>query len=620
MKKFITVLMIIAIIFSISIPAFAESENLLENPTFEYGISSWDKYASEVEESEESADDDGCSVLITERTDPHSSVIQDILKIIKNNGKGKYKVTAYAKVKGTGTIKFAPVARIQYSSDSKPTYFVGTRKEVASEAWGKVELSLNITGEVSDLVQAKLYFTEDSGSATLKDIYLDSVSLTKIDAIITPEPTPSETAAPIEVKTDIKRPDKMRIGAIRWDAFYKTTGVQTNVSDQVAACLSPSEYHWVAPFFADVTEDNKIAFPEYTLEIFEKECDYAIDAGIDYFAYVWYETFNQMSLARKYHVQSEKHNQIQMCAIIESIKDDKTMEELFNAMKEDYYLKVDGMPILYINEGLDFLKIKKLRSMAAQAGVSEALYIVYMTAPTPNQGLNIPSLGYDAVTMYCVRPNKFEMSYAELAKAVKDTNESTAQKYRTNKKTYQYIPLVQFGRYTKTRKDTGVSWVKDYIGWAYPPTAQELKDHTLETLRWTHSNADVTEANAVISYAWNEHDEGGWICPTLKVDDKGDLILDANGNKQANTEYIDAIKEAIMEFRTYEANNKPSTPNVQITSPAGATPTNFVNNGNSDNNTIVTVIISIGAAVIVAAVVIVAVVTKKKNTKEQKED
>ncbi len=621
MKKFITVLMIIAIIFSISLPAFAESENLLENPSFEYGMNGWDKYASQVEESEESQDDDECSVLITERTDPHSSVIQDILAILKYNGKGKYKVTAYAKVKGTGTIKFAPVVRIQYSSDSKPTYLVGVRKEVTSDAWAKVELSLNITGEVSDLVQAKLYFTEDSGSATLKDIYLDSVSLTKIDAIITPEPTPSETAAPIEVKTDIKRPDKMRIGAIRWDAFYKTTGVKTNISDQVAACLSPSEYHWIAPFFADVTADNKIAFPEYTLEIFEKECDYAIDAGIDYFAYVWYETFNQLSLARKYHVQSEKHNQIQMCAIIESIKDDKTMNELFNAMKEDYYLKVDGMPILYINEGLDFLKIKKLRSMAAQAGVTEALYIVYMTAPTPNQGLNIPSLGYDAVTMYCVRPNKFEMSYADLAKAVKDTNESTAQKYRTNKKTYQYIPLVQFGRYTKTRKDTGVSWVKDYIGWAYPPTAQELKAHTLETLKWTHNNADVTEANAVISYAWNEHDEGGWICPTLKVDDKGALVLDANGNKQANTEYLDAIKEAIMEFRTYEADNEPSAPVVQITSTAGATPTNAVNNPN--NNTIVTAIIATGAAVIVAmaaAVVIVVVVTKKKNTKEQKKD
>ena len=50
MKKFITLLMIIALIFSLFIiPTYAESDNLLENPTFEYGMNSWDKYGAEVE-------------------------------------------------------------------------------------------------------------------------------------------------------------------------------------------------------------------------------------------------------------------------------------------------------------------------------------------------------------------------------------------------------------------------------------------------------------------------------------------------------------------------------------------------------------------------------------------
>ena len=619
MKKFITVFIIIAIIFSIAVPVFAESENLIENPTFEYGTNNWDKYASEIEESEESYDGDDCSVLITERTDPHSSIIQDVLNIIKFNGKGKYNITAYVKVKGSATIKFAPVLRTQYASDDKPTYNVGARKTATSEDWTKVELNVNISGDVTDLVQAKLYFTEESGSATLTDLYLDCVSLTKIDPIITPEPTPSETMAPIEVKTDITRPDKLRIGAIRWDAFYQTTGTKTNVSDQVAACLSPKEYHWIAPFFADITAENTVTFPEYTMEIFEQECDYAIDAGIDYFAYVWYETYNKLALARKYHVQSEKHNQIQMCAILESIKDDKTMNELFDAMKEDYYLKVDGMPIIYINDNLDFVKIRKLRSMAAQAGVTEALYVVYMTAPTNSQGLNLPSLGYDAVTMYCVRPDEFEMPYADLIKSVDRINNETANKYRTTEKTYQYIPLVQFGRYTKTRQQTGVSWVSSYIGWAYPPTAQELKDHTFNTLKWTHSNSDVTEANAVISYAWNEHDEGGWLCPTLKVDENGNLILDENGKKQANTEYLDAFKQAVAEFRVYETKNTPAVPTNTVSATVGTTATPIANN-QADNN--FTLIFALGgtAVLLTAVAVVVVVVINKKKNKEQKEN
>lgn len=29
-------------------------------------------------------------------------------------------------------------------------------------------------------------------------------------------------------------------------------------------------------------------------------------------------------------------------------------------------------------------------------------------------------------------------------------------------------------------------------------------------------------ADAVITYAWNEHDEGGWLCPTLGADGEPD--------------------------------------------------------------------------------------------------
>lgn len=622
MKKFITALLIITMVMCVSVPLMAETENLLENPTFEYGIDNWTKYGAEVEESEESQDGDNCSVLITERTEAHSSIKQDLIKIIKNNGKGKYKITAYAKVKKMGSIKLAPVARVRFSSDSKPAYNVGKRVAVNSNEWTKIELSFNIAGEVSELVQADLYFTQDSSESNYLDYYLDNVSFTKIDAVITPEPTPSVTATPIPVKTDIQRADKLRIGAIRWDAYYKTTGHAGNVSDQVAACLSPSEYHWTAPFFADITAEGNITFPEYTLETFEKECDYAIDAGIDYFAYVWYETFNEMSSARKYHVQSSKHDQIKMCAIIESIKDDKTMKELFSAMKEDYYLKVDGMPIVYVNENKDFnyVVIQKLRSMAADAGVETPLYVVYMKAPTTSQGLELPVLGYDAVTMYCVRPDTKGMSYADLVKAVANINESTARKFRTSNKTYQYIPLIQFGRDTQSRIKTGVSWTGDYGGnFAYSGTAQELAAHTLDVLKWTFNNTDVTEANAVISYAWNEHDEGGWLCPTLKVDANGDLVLDANGNKQANTEYLDSVKTAISQFRDYEANNEASSPTPQVTQTPGQT--GGADAYNDDNDAIVLKIAFTGAAVVVAiavvAVIVVVVMKKKNNKKEQ---
>ena len=45
-------------------------------------------------------------------------------------------------------------------------------------------------------------------------------------------------------------------------------------------------------------------------------------------------------------------------------------------------------------------------------------------------------------------------------------------------------------------------------------TPAQLTKHLQEVLDWTAHNPDLTPANAVIIYAWNEHDEGGWLAPT----------------------------------------------------------------------------------------------------------
>ncbi len=608
MKKIIA-LLLTAVIFAgmASVTVFAESENLIENPSFEDGIYPWSAYGAEAEESTEAQDGDEYSVLVTKREEKHSSIIYDALKIIKYNGAGKYKISAYVKVKGTGEMKLAPIARVADSSGKK--YLAGSRKTVTPGEWTKIELTFNIEGELSEIGEVKIYFTGEDSEKSFCDFYIDNVSFTKLDPIVTPVPTPSVTASPVPVKTDVLRTEKTRVGAIRWDAYYETEG-NNGVSDQVAACLSPAKYHWTAPFFSNVTEDNKISFPEYTMEIFEKECDYAIQAGIDYFAYVWYDSFNKMSKARSYHTESSKHDQIQMCAIIEKIYDDKAMNDLFEAMKQSYYLKVDGMPVLYVfksySVNFNFMELSEIRSMAANAGVTAPLYIVQMESGTKvGQEINTPSLGYDAVSFYGMQADSKGMAYTDIAKAREDINEKTAQKYRGSAEVPQMIPAIELGKDTRSRIETGVSWTGDYGGnFAYSGTPEEIAQHTLNVLQWMLNNKDVTEANAVIAYAWNEHDEGGWLCPTLKVDEDGKLILDENGNKQANTEILDAVKGAIEEYRLKESgasaedkNNVPSTPPNSITS------------------YIVTAVVSAIAGSVITSLVFVIVGKKKRINK-----
>ena len=84
------------------------------------------------------------------------------------------------------------------------------------------------------------------------------------------------------------REEKTTIGAIRWDAWYGHNDSPEDTCPQVENTLSPAKYHFRAPFYGYVNGEGKIRFPEYTQEIFDREAEYAMQAGIDYFSYVWY--------------------------------------------------------------------------------------------------------------------------------------------------------------------------------------------------------------------------------------------------------------------------------------------------------------------------------------------
>lgn len=65
-----------------------------------------------------------------------------------------------------------------------------------------------------------------------------------------------------------------------------------------------------------------------------------------------------------------------------------------------------------------------------------------------------------------------------------------------------------------------------------PWFAQIKKDGTVSI---RGDRADLLET--VIAYAWNEHDEGGWLCPTLGVNGKPD------------TRRVQAVGRMLREYR-----------------------------------------------------------------------
>ena len=391
MKKIISLLLSAAVacsILSYSLGVSADSPNLLENGSFEDGIGTFTKSGNCIlEESEESQDGDGRSALVSAREQNHSSVSFQAADIVQQQGSGEYTFSGWVKLAEADApnIKLAATYQLSWGNKNETRKWpMGTKTELSYDDWTYLEVKTEIAAEMDGdpISEVKLYFVQDAFDASqAPDLLFDNLSFIKHGEYVEITPAPEVEVPASKAVQSVKGFETTQIGAIRWDAYFETGSSPTAVSDQVAACLSPAKYHWTAPFFAQVASDGKVSFPKETLALWEEEAQYAIDAGIDYFAYLWYDSNDPMSYARKFHTQSELRDTIKMTGILESLnRSAATFEELFAAMKEDYWLYMDGMPVIYVYDAnqKDQSFVEQLRKMAAQAGIAEPLYIIGM--------------------------------------------------------------------------------------------------------------------------------------------------------------------------------------------------------------------------------------------------
>ena len=119
----------------------------------------------------------------------------------------------------------------------------------------------------------------------------------------------------------------------------------------------------------------------------------------------------------------------------------------------------------------------------------------------------------------------------------------------------------------------------------------------------------------VLSYGWNEHEEGGWLCPTIMVDADGNPIYNEDGTIKANTERLDALK------RAKERALSGATTDISTATPA-PTPSSGESDiivpspepeGDNNNSDWLPIVIACGAAVIIIGAVITIIVVKKKK-------
>ena len=229
----------------------------------------------------------------------------------------------------------------------------------------------------------------------------------------------------------------------------------------------------------------------------------------------------------------------------------QNIHSVIKALSSDCYLRIDNRPVLFVYGIYSIPKelLDATKAAAKEAGIKEELFLVCMSTTDVFAIHTMRERGFEAISKYACGAFAPNEPYVELAKRAYDGN----IKQYDYSKTIRSIPLITFGRDSRPRIETKLSFCGDYGGmFAFPPTDEELYNHITQVTQYMLDHKELNEINSVVMYAWNEHDEGGWICPTLAVDQNGEPIKDENGKNKMNRSHLDVLKRAISDYRKKE--------------------------------------------------------------------
>lgn len=315
--------------------------------------------------------------------------------------------------------------------------------------------------------------------------------------------------------------DRVLVGAIRWDAWIGDLKKGTNKTGLIVERnLSPNKYHYRAPFYATVVGPDSIQARETTQSIMDQDIEYAKNGGIDYWAFVWYSNGTGLETARNLYFSSSNRNDVHWCLIISPPFNFNTDGAwLIEKFKEPIYQKVlHGRPLVYLYDPGHVISgndVIRLRERCKTEGVDDPYIALMHTGPLQTASVISDSLGADALSMYNSFGSNDGGPYSPF---IPNLDKQGWNSFKALK--HQVVPWVTSGKNIKPRIDNPVPWMTVRPdAWTADGTPGQIAQNVKNAVDWTRQNTETAQANAIIIYAWNEFDEGGWICPTLGNDD-----------------------------------------------------------------------------------------------------
>ncbi|MDP6356318.1 MAG: sulfatase-like hydrolase/transferase [Planctomycetota bacterium] len=354
-------------------------------------------------------------------------------------------------------------------------------------------------------------------------------------------------------------PKRPLVGVSRWDGY---NGSPKWTQQQEFGFLKPERWHELAPWFVRRTGDPErpLSFnPTYDRAIIQKVTDqeirYGADAGIDYWAFCHFASFKggwQLRDNLEAYLASPLKSRINFCLIAlgvhigkgikgvpkpspADVKADwsKYVDEYVSLMCAPTYQRViGGRPLLYLL-GPDVLSVALgdppagkgvtanhlreavalLRERAENAGVGNP-YVVGMNSGGIWSAVYIDKAGLDAVSAYraAFGSTKEGTPYSRLWPNIRKGFLQSDCGMGNNPKRQLVVPLMSGASHLPRHTVLPNRFSpKHYL----EPSPGDFKNHVLAGMDWVARHSSNCAANSVLIYAWNEHSEGGRICPTM---------------------------------------------------------------------------------------------------------
>ncbi len=371
----------------------------------------------------------------------------------------------------------------------------------------------------------------------------------------------SDNVNPIEEKEEeeeIVILDRPLFGVQRWDMYSgkgSTQAQELGYLPGAQAFLKPEEWHHRAPFFCRRTEDvDWVSHPtdagplwfnypysqNVLQEAMNKEIDFATEAGIDFFIFNGptrtlysngWELHNNLD-AYLNNTRSDKTNFVFALYGHEAIKYgrtkvDKMLDEIVPYMQSPHWQTVKGnrplVPVLWplqfesmfaaqtsASERMTLAEfVELIRSRVAEAGLEDPYIVAEEVSKTYLSKGKLATAGFDAISDYAgayggsVSPRDRGPAYATA------TETMIAEWDKFLSTDIECIPPMVTGWYNWPRAESD-RW------WHYQnPLPGELATRVEKSFDFISDHLQNCKAQVIFAYSWNEHSEGGTLCPTM---------------------------------------------------------------------------------------------------------